>query len=75
MKYIQNFHDKTEPEVLAGIGNIDYPVLIGGGNTNEGMKIFIEESKESLHEKLTNANSIEDAFDIIPVAYALNVVV
>lgn len=72
MKYIQNFHDKTEPEVLAGIGNIDYPVVIGGGNTNEGIKIFIEKSKESLNTKLTNANSIEEAFDITYKPYIIN---
>ena len=72
MKYIQNFHDKTEPEVLAGIGNIDYPVVIGGGNTNEGIKIFIEESRESLNTKLTNANSIEEAFDITYKPYIIN---
>ena len=72
MKYIQNFHDKTEPEVLAGIGNIDYPVIIGGGNTNEGIKVFIEESRESLHTKLTNANSIEEAFDITYKPYIIN---
>lgn len=72
MKYIQNFHDKTEPEVLDGIGNIDYPVVIGGGNSNEGIKIFIEESKESLQTKLTNANSIEEAFDITYKPYIIN---
>ena len=72
MKYIQNFHDKTESEVLAGIGNIDYPVIIGGGNTNEGIKIFIEESAESLHTKLNNANSIEEAFDITYKPYIIN---
>ena len=72
MKYIQNFHDKTEPEVLTGIGNIDYPAVIGGGNTNEGIKIFIEESSESLHTKLTNANSIEEAFDITYKPYIIN---
>ena len=72
MKYIQNFHDKTEPEVLDGIGNIDYPVVIGGGNSNEGIKIFIEESSESLHTKLTNANSIEEAFDITYKPYIIN---
>lgn len=72
MKYIQNFHDKTEPEVLDGIGNIDYPVVIGGGNSNEGIKIFIEESKESLQTKLTNTNSIEEAFDITYKPYIIN---
>ena len=72
MKYIQNFHDKTEPEVLTGIGNIDYPVIIGGGNTNEGIKVFIVDNQESLNTKLTNANSIEEAFDITYKPYIIN---
>lgn len=70
MKYIQSFNDKTEPEVLECIGNIGYPVVIGGGSNTA--KVFMDKTKESFSNRIMQSNSIEDAFDITYKPYIVN---
>ncbi len=70
MKYIQSFNDKTEPEVLERIGNIGYPVVIGGGSNTT--KVFMDKTEESFANRITQSNSIEEAFDITYKPYIIN---
>lgn len=68
MKYILNFRGKTQTEVQELLTNAAFPVIMGGGQkteqTTEGVKIFIQATREELDAFIEEAESIEAAFDI-----------
>ena len=44
MKYIHNLRGKNEQEVLNALGDAAFPLLIGGGDENEEVKVFIDDN-------------------------------
>lgn len=72
MKYIQNLRGKNEQEVLNALGDAAFPLLIGGGDENEDVKVFIDDNQESLNTRINNATDIEEAFNITYKPYMIN---
>lgn len=72
MKYIQNFRRKNEQEVLTALGNAAFPLLIGGGDENDSVKVFIDDNQESLNNRINTATDIQEAFNITYKPYIIN---
>ena len=72
MKFIQNLRGKNEQEVLTALGNAAFPLLIGGGDENDSVKVFIDENKESLNNRINTATDIQEAFNITYKPYIIN---
>lgn len=72
MKYIQNLRGKNEQEVLTALGDAAFPLVIGGGDENDSVKVFIDESKESLNNRINTATDIQEAFNITYKPYIIN---
>ena len=72
MKYIQNLRGKNEQEVLTALGDAAFPLLIGGGDENDSVKVFIDENKESLNNRINTATDIQEAFNITYKPYIIN---
>ena len=72
MKYIQNLRGKNEQEVLTALGDAAFPLLIGGGDENDSVKVFIDENKESLNNRINTATDIQEAFHITYKPYIIN---
>ena len=64
MKFILNFRNKTQAQVQALLADIGFPVIMGGGQKDSDVKVFIETTQASFEEFLEAAESIEEAFDI-----------
>lgn len=64
MKYILNFRGKSESQVRALLANAAFPVIMGGGQQNEGIKVFIEATQESFEEFIGETEDFEELFDI-----------
>lgn len=72
MKYIQNLRGKNEQEVLNALGDAGFPLLTGGGDENDSVKVFIDENKESLNNRINTATDIQEAFNITYKPYIIN---
>lgn len=72
MKYIQNLRGKNEQEVLNALGDSAFPLLIGGGDENEDVKVFIDDNQESLNTRINTATDIQEAFNITYKPYIIN---
>ena len=72
MKYVQNLRGKTEQEILDALGDAAFPVLIGGGDENDSVKVFLDENKESLNNRINTATDIQEAFNITYKPYIIN---
>lgn len=72
MKYIQNLRGKNEQEVLNALGGAAFPLLIGGGDENEDVRVFIDDTSESLANRINTATDIQEAFNITYKPYIIN---
>lgn len=72
MKYIHNLRGKNEQEVLNALGDAAFPLLIGGGDENEEVKVFIDDNQESLNNRINTATDIQEAFNITYKPYIIN---
>ena len=72
MKYVQNLRGKTEQEILDALGDAAFPVLIGGGDENDSVKVFLDENRESLNNRINTATDIQEAFNITYKPYIIN---
>lgn len=64
MKYILNFRGKTKSQVSKLLSLAGFPVIMGGGQSGQAIKVFIETTKESLESFIKSAEDYQEAFDI-----------
>ena len=54
------------------LGDAACPLLIGGGDENEEVKVFIDDNQESLNNRINTATDIQEAFNITYKPYIIN---